>query len=510
MASSKGLGADPFYRRLIDLAQVTGDIDLVKGMEHLSHNSRLDKNFPIYDRTSAVGRAAFHALGLPREGITVRQAMIRAHAYAASRDGLGYREFAEALSRYLGIAEGSTPADASAAAPAAMIGPDGGSPYAAWAGVDANQQVLDYIEERLPDEAPRIGAATAKGDALIVPTHVAVVRHAAWIPWTPGATWGRRTRWRNKIPLGLDSAGSIRRDLARALAAHDAHELAALAAHPGWEWVASAMPPGSGDPATDDVPVDVGSVDSHGSALGDVGGAPYRRQERPSAPQDEATVFSRNPDLIDRGTVAHMDIQDLLSDFVQSRGLAPLQPLGGDPRFDLAWRDGVSVVVCEVKSLTVENEVSQLRLGLGQVLSYMYKLNWRGAHEVRGVLAVEREPVDADWVKICADHGVTLTWVPDFPTLFPLGVPKVSDAEMTEEMPTSDKPRNLHHRVYPYMDHFVQYANDRGPGGSPWIVRGRSTALRNERQGRGRAFLRLWAPGAWEEVSGSSPQDEDV
>lgn len=353
MAISKGLRADPAYRRMIDLAQATGDIDLVRGMKHLSYNSRLDKDFVIYDGTSVVGRAAFHALGLPREGITVRQAMVRAHAYAASR---GYREFAEALNRYLGIAEGSTPTDVRGAAPA-------------------------------------------------------------------------------------------------------------------------------------------------------VGGAPYRRQERQSAPQDQATVLSQNPDLIDRGTVAHMDIQDLLSDFVQGRGLQPLQPLGGDPQFDLAWRESSSVVVCEVKTLTAENEVSQLRLGLGQVLSYIYKLNWRGAHEVRGVLAVEREPVDADWVNICADHDVTLTWAPDFQSLFPLGVPKVSDAEMTEEMPTSKKPRTLHHRVYPYMDHFVQHANDRRPERSPWIVRDRSTALRNERQGRGRALFRVWAPGAWEELNVSSPQD---
>jgi hypothetical protein len=269
------------------------------------------------------------------------------------------------------------------------------------------------------------------------------------------------------------------------------------------------VPPAFGGPATDDVPVGSGSVVTDGATRGDVGGAPYRGQERQSAPQDEAKVFSRNPDLIDRGTVAHMNIQDLLSVLVLSRGLAPLQPLGGDPQFDLAWRDGSSVVVCEVKSLTVENEVSQLRLGLGQVLSYVYKLNWRGADEVRGVLAVEREPGDADWVNICADHGVTLTWAPDFPGLFPLGVPKEQEAETSDKASAHDKSRNLHHRVFPYMDHFVQYANDRGPEGSPWIVRDRSTSLRNERQGRGRALLRLWAPGAWEEVIGSCPQDGD-
>lgn len=320
MTSSKGLGADPTYRRLIDLAQATGDIDLVKGMEHLSFNSRLDKNFVIYERTSQVGRTAFRALGLPRSGITVRQAMGRVCAYAASRDGRGYREFAEALTRYLGNAEGLTAADVGVGAPAGKIAPNEGSAYAAEFELETGQQHLDYIEERF----------------------------------------------------------------------------------------------------------DVGSVDVDGSNLGDVGGAPYRRQERRATPQDEATVFLHNPDLIDRGTVAHMDIQDLLSDFVRGHGLAPLRPLDGDPQFDLAWRASSSVVVCEVKSLTAENEVSQLRLGLGQVLSYIYKLNWHHSDEVRGVLAVERQPVDGDWVEICVDHGVTLTWAPDFPRMLPLLGPRRS------------------------------------------------------------------------------------
>lgn len=375
--------------------------------------------------------------------------------------------------------------------------------------MDLNQDRIDYIEQRLPVVVPTIGAPTVSGGVLIVPTHVAVVRHAAWRHWSPGATWGSRTRWAGKVPLGLDSAGSIRRDVARALAAHEEHELAELAALPGWEWVAGAIPPASGGPATHHVPVDSGSVDTHAATRGDVGGAPYRRQEHQTAPQDKEKVFLQNPDLIDRGTVAHKDIQNLLNDLVQSRGLAPLRPLDGDPQFDLAWRDGSSVIVCEVKSLTAENEVSQLRLGLGQLLSYMHKLNWPGADEVRGVLAVEREPGDADWVDLCGNHGVTLTWAPDFPGLFPRDVPKGQDAETSDSAPAQDQPRNLHHRVFPYMDHFVQYANDRGPERSPWIVRDRSTSVRNERQGRGRALLRLWAPGAWEEVTGSAPQDGD-
>lgn len=46
--------------------------------------------------------------GLPRTGITVREAMVRVSDYAATHNGREYWEFAGALTRYLGIAEGLT------------------------------------------------------------------------------------------------------------------------------------------------------------------------------------------------------------------------------------------------------------------------------------------------------------------------------------------------------------------------------------------------------------------
>lgn len=67
-------------------------------------------------------------------------------------------------------------------------------------------------------------------------------------------------------------------------------------------------------------------------------------------------------------------------------------------------------------------------------------------------------------------------------------------------MSNEQKPKSLHHRIYPYMDHFVQYATDRGPDLDPWVVRDRSTALRNERQGRGKALTRMWSPTDWYEI----------
>jgi len=62
--------------------------------------------------------------------------------------------------------------------------------------------------------------------------------------------------------------------------------------------------------------------------------------------------------------------------------------------------------------------------------------------------------------------------------------------------------RALHHRVYPYMDEFVQYATDQGDADDrPWVVRDRSTALRNERQGRGKALVRAWIATDWTYVN---------
>lgn len=75
-------------------------------------------------------------------------------------------------------------------------------------------------------------------------------------------------------------------------------------------------------------------------------------------------------------------------------------------------------------------------------------------------------------------------------------------ADKPDTGPPEQPPRALHHRIYPYMDELVQYASEvaddvADPDARPWIVRDRSTALRNERQGRGRALVRVWIPTDW-------------
>lgn len=62
-------------------------------------------------------------------------------------------------------------------------------------------------------------------------------------------------------------------------------------------------------------------------------------------------------------------------------------------------------------------------------------------------------------------------------------------------MDNEDK-TGLHHKIYPYTEQVIQYANERDEQ-VPWITRDRSTATRNERRGFGRALTRTWTPGEW-------------
>lgn len=142
-------------------------------------------------------------------------------------------------------------------------------------------------------------------------------------------------------------------------------------------------------------------------------GRPYTKPPRIGDGEAALRVFRVDPDVIDRGTNAHKDIQDELADAVTGRGWQPLSPSGTDPLFDVGWIVSDTAWIAEVKSLTDSNEDSQLRLGLGQVLSYAHLVDWHDLAN-RPVLAVEREPTAAYWPDLCDSHGVSLTWPATF------------------------------------------------------------------------------------------------
>jgi hypothetical protein len=134
---------------------------------------------------------------------------------------------------------------------------------------------------------------------------------------------------------------------------------------------------------------------------------PYRRANDLKV-SETRSPFEVDPEAVDRGTNAHMKLQNALEDFAANQGFEPKGPHSSSPNFDIGWYDGDTFVVVEVKSLSSSNELGQMRLGIGQILDYAHYYESR-EEPFRAVLAVEREP-DSHWLDLCANHGIRLVW----------------------------------------------------------------------------------------------------
>jgi hypothetical protein len=173
-----------------------------------------------------------------------------------------------------------------------------------------------------------------------------------------------------------------------------------------------------------------GSIEAFVASLG--AGAPeaFREIDRPlgktyvrartdlnlAAPR-KRTEF--DPDLAGRGLNAHGETQNLFVDHLESLGLKPKSPDDTGIKWDVFWETDGIAYVGEVKSLTRRNEENQLRRALGQVLRYRQLLA-RLREDVRAVTVAEREPTaSGDWLELCGELGVTLTWPERFGEDFP-------------------------------------------------------------------------------------------
>lgn len=143
---------------------------------------------------------------------------------------------------------------------------------------------------------------------------------------------------------------------------------------------------------------------SPASALGAVG-IPY--QESHVRFKAEPTELLLDWEALDAATQEHADLQNSLAERLRTAGLEPMSPLPGGPRFDIAWRDyDGSLFVCEVKSSTEVNRDQQLRLGLGQVLEYRFRLQRELSEPVKAVVAItEGGPMARG---VCGAAGVRL------------------------------------------------------------------------------------------------------
>ena len=121
-----------------------------------------------------------------------------------------------------------------------------------------------------------------------------------------------------------------------------------------------------------------------------------------------------DPDAHGLGWSEHNRTQNNLAAFLQRHNVYPKTPKS-PPFYDIAWKKDDKIFVAEVKSITAQNEESQLRKGLGQVLRYKYQL--KGKKEVCAVLVASRMPQDFSWIETCADVDVLLIWPESFQNL---------------------------------------------------------------------------------------------
>jgi hypothetical protein len=160
-------------------------------------------------------------------------------------------------------------------------------------------------------------------------------------------------------------------------------------------------------------------------------GRTYRdADENPPDATREAPPSTKNPDSLGRGLAAHNKTQNKISEIVTNLGWVPLSPAPEEPDYDLAWKVGEDFFVCEVKSLTPENEERQLRLGLGQVIRYKQKLAAAGHEPITPVIASEREPEDASWIDLCEQENILLVW------------PEVAEKKFSEEIKVIESAMN--------------------------------------------------------------------
>jgi len=150
-----------------------------------------------------------------------------------------------------------------------------------------------------------------------------------------------------------------------------------------------------------------GLIAPDGRPTTQTGGLAYVRADE-SITSEAREPFAVDPDTVDRGLRAHRALQNELAYFAKSSGFEPERPASTTPNFDVGWWAGNTFVVVEVKSLSATNEVSQMRLGVGQILDYAHHYQTRG-QAVRPVLAVEREP-DSRWIDLCNRHGINVVW----------------------------------------------------------------------------------------------------
>ena len=129
--------------------------------------------------------------------------------------------------------------------------------------------------------------------------------------------------------------------------------------------------------------------------------------------ENEFAISEIDPDKVEDGFERHNKAQNLLAEFLDGHDCEVSSPSPKDPKFDLFWTGQSGSYVCEVKSITDDNEESQLRKAIGQVLRYQSQLRASGK-ECFPVVVTDREVTDQSWYSVFRENGMVLSSAPMF------------------------------------------------------------------------------------------------
>ena len=137
--------------------------------------------------------------------------------------------------------------------------------------------------------------------------------------------------------------------------------------------------------------------------------------------RSSAATWLTSNEALAKSTVKHHKLQNSLANWLIKNGFKPDSTRAMEKLVvDLKWSTANTLCVCEVKTLGKE-ESSQLRLGLGQVLSYRFETirieNLKQKTNVKAILVIDRKPskeILKLWVPLCQELNVLLIWPGEF------------------------------------------------------------------------------------------------
>ena len=129
--------------------------------------------------------------------------------------------------------------------------------------------------------------------------------------------------------------------------------------------------------------------------------------------KEDSSPWEYDPSEKDKSTNEHKKLENWMIRKLEKKGIESKDPNDNNIQYDLGWEEDNKIWICEAKS-TINNETEQLRLGIGQILHYLYSSKkYNNEKETNGVLLVSKKPSEEVWNQICEENSICLIWPPE-------------------------------------------------------------------------------------------------